>query len=187
MVHANHALLTMIKILAIPGSLRWNSSSNLILNHIVSSAPEGMLFEVYDGIGTLPHFNDPEEVPPVVIEFKQRIKKADAILICTPEYAFGIPGTLKNALDWTVSSGEFIDKPVGLITASSQGEKGHAALMLVLTAISANIVEDAALLISFVRSKLDLSGKIKDEVVANDVMNVVHRLASTARKKLNVH
>lgn len=182
LVHANHALLTMIKILAIPGSLRWNSSSNLILNHIVSSAPEGMLFEVYDGIGTLPHFNDPEEVPPVVIEFKQRIKKADAVLICTPEYAFGIPGSLKNALDWTVSSGEFLNKHVGLITASSQGEKSHAALLLVLTAISANIGEDASLLISFVRSKLDSSGKIKDEVVANDVRNVIQSLASAARK-----
>src|SRR5687768_18549429 len=102
MDHANLPPLAMTKILAIPGSLRANASSNLILKAIISFVPKDSSIEVYDSVGTLPHFNDPGQVPPEVTAFKEKIRKADAVLICTPEYAFGIPGSLKNALDWTV-------------------------------------------------------------------------------------
>jgi hypothetical protein len=78
---------------------------------------------------------------------------------CLPQH---VPGSLKNALDWTVVSGEFINKPVALITASSQSEKGHAALLLILTAISARIVEKSSFVISFIRAKLDEKGAFKD-------------------------
>lgn len=176
----------MIKILAIPGSLRGNSSSNLILKEVISLAPAGVLIETYEGVGALPHFNDPAEGPDIVIEFRQKIKDADAILICTPEYAFGIPGSLKNALDWTVSSGDFVDKPVGLITASSQGEKGHAAMLLVLTAISCKVIDEACLLISFVRAKLDTSGKIREKQLVEDLKKAIQNLALAAQKKLNI-
>jgi len=159
----------MTKILAIPGSLRDNSSSNLILKAIISMAPPELEIEIFNGVGDLPHFNDPQEVPEAVIQFRKKVKQTDAILICTPEYAFGVPGSLKNALDWTVGSGEFVDKPVSLITASSQGEKGHAALLLILTAISANVIDDASLLISFVRSKLDSEGNIKDPLLSENL------------------
>ena len=161
--------MSTIKILAIPGSLRANSSSNQILKAIIGFAPANVSIEVYDGVGMLPHFNDPVEAPESVVEFRNKVRQADAVLICTPEYAFGIPGSLKNALDWTVSSSEFVDKPVGLITASSQGEKGHAALILVLTAISSKLIHDATLLISFVRAKLDANGNIKDTALADQL------------------
>ena len=174
---------TMIKILAIPGSLRPNSSSNKILSAVIAMAPAEVSIEQFDGVGNLPHFNDSDEVDPHVEEFRTKIKAADAVLICTPEYAFGVPGSLKNALDWTVASGEFIDKPVGLITASSQGEKGHAALLLILTAISSTVVSDATLLISFVRSKLDPEGKIKDPAVSNDLNRVLHALVQSVETK----
>lgn len=104
-------------------------------------------------------------------------------MICTPEYAFGVPGSLKNAIDWIVASGEFIDKPVGLITASSQGEKGHAALLLILTAVSAMIVEKATLLISFVRAKLDGQGKVKDPQVSKDLNRVLLALVQSVETK----
>lgn len=173
----------MINIVAIPGSLRASSSSNAILKAIASLVPPGVVFEIYQGVGTLPHFNDPEEVAETVVAFRNMIKKADAVLICTPEYAFGVPGSLKNALDWTVSSGEFIDKPVGLVTASSQGEKGHAALLLTLTAISSRIINEATLLISFVRSKLDDKGNVKDPHVKNELNNVLQSLIRSVAGK----
>lgn len=166
----------MINILALPGSLRSNSSSNLILNAIVAMAPKDINITVFHGIGNLPHFNDASEVSLTVTEFKDQIKKADAVLICTPEYAFGVPGSLKNAIDLTVSSGEFVNKPVGLVTASSQGEKGHAAMLLILTAISSKIIDEATLLIPFVKSVLDVDGKIKDDAISaklNDVINTL--------------
>lgn len=171
----------MFKILAIPGSLRVNSSSNAILQALASMIPSDVVFEIYDGVGTLPHFNDSEEVFSSVIDFRKRIKEADAIMICTPEYAFGVPGSLKNALDWTVGSGEFIDKPVSLITASSQGEKGHAALLLILTAISSKIIEDATLLISFVRSKLDANRNIKDPALLLDLQKVLEAIIQRSK------
>jgi chromate reductase, NAD(P)H dehydrogenase (quinone) len=174
----------MIKILAIPGSLRANASSNAILNEIASMVPSEVYFEIYQGVGTLPHFNDQEEVSESVIDFRNKIKTADAILICTPEYAFGVPGSLKNALDWTVSSGEFINKPVGLVTASSQGEKGHAALLLILTAISSRIINEATLLISFVRSKIDRMGDVKDPGVKDDLNKVLQSLIQNIEVKI---
>jgi chromate reductase, NAD(P)H dehydrogenase (quinone) len=180
---ANLVRRTMIKILAIPGSLRANSSSNKILSAVISMAPTDVSIGLFDGVGNLPHFNDSDEVNPRVEEFRTKIKTADAVLICTPEYAFGVPGSLKNALDWTVASGEFIDKPVGLITASSQGEKGHAALLLILTAISSTVVSGATLLISFVRSKLDQEGRIKDPQVSNDLSRVLHALVQSVETK----
>lgn len=165
----------MTRILAIPGSLRSTSSSNFILSAIIGMAPNGVAIEAYNGVGALPHFNDPEKTPEPVLSFRERIKAANAVLICTPEYAFGVPGSLKNALDWTVSSGEFIGKPVGLITASSQGEKGHAALLLTLQAISAKVIPAGCLIISFVRSKLDAEGRIKDPAVS---LNLEHALTA---------
>ena len=166
----------MTKILAIPGSLRSASSSNLILSAVMGMAPTGVAIEKYDGVGTLPHFNDPEQAPEPVLFFREKITAADAVLICTPEYAFGVPGSLKNALDWTVSSREFIDKPVALITASSQGERGHAALLLTLQAISAKVIPASCLIISFVRSKLDAHGHIKDPVLSLNLKGVLNAL-----------
>jgi chromate reductase, NAD(P)H dehydrogenase (quinone) len=164
-----------IKILALPGSLRADSSSNVVLKIIADHLAENISFEVFDGVASLPHFNDPKEIPHVVADFKARIRNADGVLICTPEYAFGVPGSLKNALDWTVSSGEFVEKPVGLITASSSGEKAHAALLNILTAISAKIPDGGELLIPFIRAKLN-GESFKDESDLQRVMSVVMAL-----------
>jgi NAD(P)H-dependent FMN reductase len=169
-------------ILAIPGSLREHSSSNLILKAIVAMSPAEVHIEVYSGLGALPHFNDAADAPESIRDLRMKIRNADAVLIVTPEYAFGVPGSLKNALDWTVASGEFIDKPVGLITASSQGEHGHAALLLILKAISAKIIPDATRLISFVRARLDSSGSIKDSSLSADLLEAITALRRAAQQ-----
>jgi NAD(P)H-dependent FMN reductase len=127
----------------------------------------------YKGTGQLPHFDDKADVTGDVIAFRKLIFDADGILICTPEYAFGIPGTLKNALDWTVGSGEFDKKPVALITASSIGEKGHAAMINVLTAINGRMSEATNLLISFIRSKIGADGEVSDEKTISYISNLV--------------
>jgi chromate reductase len=156
-------------ILAIQGSLRPQSSSHHILQAVLKAMPTEVTVVVYDNIGKLPHFDDQPEPPLSVVEFRKQIRESDGVIICTPEYAFGIPGSLKNALDWTVGSGEFVDKPVALITASSQGERGHAAMRLVLQAISARVEEQHQLLISAVRSQLHPEGTIKDENTAQQL------------------
>ena len=143
-----------IKILAISGSLRANSSNHKLLNKIALMIPAGIDFTVYNDLGNLPHFND-EENYEIVNKWRHMIKDADGILICTPEYAFGVPGSLKNALDWTVSSGDFYNKPVALITASSAGDKAHTSLMQTLTALTAITTQESTLLIPFIRSKFN--------------------------------
>src|SRR6478752_4823175 len=128
-LHNKFILLTMlnnkIKILGISGSLRANSSATSVLKQAASLLPANTVFQLYDGLGQLPHFDDSFEIPAEVIQFRQLIFEADGVLICTPEYAFGVPGSLKNALDWTVGTMEMNSKPTALITASTGGERGH--------------------------------------------------------------
>ena len=170
-----------IKILAIPGSLRKDSSNHKVINEIASIIPEDVELIIYDDLGKLPHF-DGEENYPIVDEWRRQLQEADGILICTPEYAFGVPGTLKNALDWTVSSGDLYDKPLALITASSSGEKGHAALLHILTALSAKMTDDTKKLIPFIRSKFDEKGELNAEtlaVVETVFKNLVHLIETS--------
>jgi NAD(P)H-dependent FMN reductase len=155
----------MKHVIAIPGSTRARSThKNLI--RTISGMAEGLFsVELFDGIDTLPHFNpdlDTEDPPSAVAHFRRQLREADGVLICTPEYAMGVPGTLKNALDWTVSSAEFYRKPTALITASSQGYKGHAALMETLTIIGCAMTEGTGLIIPFIKTKVGQDGGITD-------------------------
>jgi chromate reductase, NAD(P)H dehydrogenase (quinone) len=156
-------------ILIIPGSLRTDSSSYKVINEIIGRLNTATTCTVYDKTRILPHFNDDSQIPEVVSEFRLRIMAADLVIICTPEYAFGVPGTLKNALDWTVGSGEFLDKPVALITASSVGERGHESLQHILGALSARLTPESTLLISAIRSRFGENGKLKDENVRQSI------------------
>ena len=167
--------LPMKTILAICGSTRQNSI-NLELLHIISDLfKENIFIKIFTQIADLPHFNpdlDTENPPPNVTEFRDLLRNSDAILICTPEYAMGVPGTLKNALDWTVSSMDFSHKPTGLITASTSGEKGHSALLEVLEVIEADVDEHTQLLISVPRMKIK-EGFITDVKTHEAVINLM--------------
>ncbi|WP_295652698.1 NAD(P)H-dependent oxidoreductase [uncultured Mucilaginibacter sp.] len=168
-----------INIIAISGSLRPNSSNSTIINIIAGMAPSEVNIVTYGGLADLPHFNpelDNESPSASVTDFRAQLKSADAVLICTPEYAFGVPGSLKNALDWTVSSSEFVDKPTALITASSQGQHAHASLLLTLGAISAKVSPGATLLIPFIRSKINRDGTITDGGVLISLKKVLDNL-----------
>jgi NAD(P)H-dependent FMN reductase len=164
-----------MKILAIVGSLRATSSNHIVTKYVSNLIPAGVEFAVYDGLAGLPHFDDSNEISTAVESLRRQIKEADVVFICTPEYAFGIPGSLKNALDWTVGSGEFVDKPVALVTASSVGNSAHAALLLTLSAISAKMIEGGTLLIPFIRAKIK-EGEIADAETKEALQKVVTSL-----------
>ena len=153
-------------IFAISGSLRSGSSNHAILRFLADRVSSDINYTIYDNLPTVPPFDpdsDQYPLPKAVTEFRSLIAWADAVIICTPEYAFGVPGQLKNALDWLVSSGSMVDKPVALITASSVGTNAHSALGLILRALSANITDEISLLIPFIRAKMDTEGRIIDE------------------------
>lgn len=175
--------MTKISILAISGSLRSNSSSNLIMKAMIALASKDIAVTICKDIGNLPHFDDSDPAPAAVIKFRSQLKEAHGVLICTPEYAFGVPGSLKNALDWTVSSGDFVDKPVALVTASSGGEHAHASLQLTLKAISSKIAEGGTLLISFVRAKIDREGHITDPTLTNALQEVMNAFITTIKSE----
>ncbi|PWT74125.1 MAG: hypothetical protein C5B59_11770 [Bacteroidetes bacterium] len=100
------------KIVCIAGSIRKDSSSYALAKSIPQLVQNPMDFILFEDLARLPHFDGEEPAPEIISRFRSEIHSADGVIICSPEYAFGIPGSLKNALDWTVSSGEFYQKPV---------------------------------------------------------------------------
>ena len=172
-----------INILAISGSLRPNSSNNAVIQTAATLVAGKAGFIIYEGLGSLPHFNDSKDPPQEVVTFRKLLAQADGVFICSPEYAFGVPGVLKNALDWTVSTGEFVSKPVALITAATGGQNAHASLLLTLSALSARVLSDCTLLISFIRSKIDEEGNVKDIETRRAINNIMDTFINDIRNK----
>jgi len=172
-------------IVAISGSLRANSSNNAVINAAAELVYGEVDFIIYEGLGSLPPFDDSKQPANEVTEFRNLLRLADGILICSPEYAFGVPGILKNALDWTVSTGEFVSKPVAVITAATGGDKAHASLLLTLSALSARVTEQGTLLIPFVRSKLNENGEVKDPATKQSIKQVMEALVNTINSQTN--
>ena len=173
--------IPVIKLLAISGSLRANSSNNAIIKAVTAMVPAGVQYSIYPDLAQIPPFDDSQETPLPVVNFRQQLQTAEGIFICTPEYAFGVSGVLKNALDWTVSSGELVNKPLALITAATGGERAHAALLLTFTALSSDIPPGGELVIPYVRSKLGADGSISDPVTAQQLQDVVNALVALCR------
>ena len=172
-------------ILGISGSLRAESSTTALLRALAALAPTTMEVSLYEGLADLPHFSpdlDVEPAHPAVAQLRTALHAADGVVICTPEYAYGVPGSLKNALDWVVSSGEFAGKPVGVLSASpfsSGGDRAHASLMLTLTAEAARIVEGATLTVPFVRQKLDIGDGRTDAALEQALRGALAALAES--------
>lgn len=160
-----------IHILGISGSLRADSTNTIILKTLGSLLPSDTTFEIFEGLDEIAHFSPglPDTEP--VARLKAAIAKADAVVICTPEYAFGVPGTLKNALDWTVGTGDLNDKPVSAISASplnSGGNNALASLLLTLTALGTKKTDAAALSIPNVKAKIT-EGRVTDAHTLNEL------------------
>lgn len=163
-------------ILAISGSTRLHSTNLNVIHAFIELTSDIFNVEVFVGISELPHFNpdlDNETVSNHVSGFRELIRNADGVLICTPEYAMGVPGTLKNAIDWTVSSSEFNKKPTALITASTMGQKGHDSLLETLKIIDATISKETQLLISLAKTKITSNNKIINEETFHEMQHLI--------------
>ncbi|GHO50391.1 NADPH-dependent FMN reductase [Ktedonospora formicarum] len=170
-----------MRILAISGSLRISSTNTSLVRAATTLAPENMHIMIYTELGTLPPFSpelDGDDAPASVKELRAQIQSSDGVLICTPEYAYGMPGSLKNALDWTVSSGDLHGKPLVAISASpGGGERALASLLLTLQALNAKVAEGGTLSIFNARAKVDAHGNVADEATVKDLKAILEALA----------
>ncbi|WP_019866947.1 NADPH-dependent FMN reductase [Methylovulum miyakonense] len=142
--------------LAISGSLRAASLNSLLLRAIANIAPAGTDVVLYQGLGQLPPFNPDIEdpLPGPVAHLKNQIIAADAVIIASPEYAHGVTGVLKNALDWMVGNESFVNKPVALLNTSARAVHAYAALREIIGMMSAHIIDEASLTIPLFGSGL---------------------------------
>ncbi len=135
---------------------------------------------IFDGLENLPHFNpDTVEIAETVLCFKQQLLAADGVIICTPEYAHGVPGSLKNAIDWTVGTGEFSGKPTVLITASTDGQFAHTALLETLRVIEAGNVQQLNLLVQFIKTKVNAQHQIIHQPTLTAIQQLLHGFMQT--------
>lgn len=167
------------KIFALCGSTRKNSANLQLLKAIAWLSSDHLEIEIYDQLASLPHFNPDidNETPPVAIAaLREKIKAADGVLICTPEYVFSLPGSLKNLIEWMVSTTVFSHKPTAIVTASGLGEKAHESLQLIMKTIEAKMTEQTQLHISGVRTKVNTDGKITDEFTLIKIKELIDSL-----------
>lgn len=155
-------------ILAIIGSASENSSNERLIEYISGLTKEHWNITVFNDLKSLPPF-DPalsiENTPRIILHFRNQVNEADGILICTPEYVFSIPSGLKNAIEWSVATTVFSDKPTGLITASADGKKGHEELQLIMKTLMARFTPASTLLIPGIKGKINSEGHIADEAL----------------------
>ena len=175
-----------INLLAISGSLKSTSSNTSILRALSKFKTESVDIILFEGLDQLPHFNpENEKGTKAVSIFKEQLKKADGVIISTPEYAFGVPGTLKNALDWTVSSGELNEKPVIAISASplyEGGSKAMTSLLLTLGALGTKMTEKSHLSIPNINKKINASAEILDPQLKEDLETILNHLIEEIHK-----
>ena len=156
-----------MKILTISGSLRAQSSNTELLRAAQLVADPSWTFDHYDGLAALPHFNPDHDFegatpPEPVRDLRARIAAADALLISSPEYAHGVPGSLKNALDWLVSDAAMIEKPIALLNASARSAFAHPQLAETLRTMSTALVDAAGVVVPLDGRRLDAAGIAAD-------------------------
>jgi NAD(P)H-dependent FMN reductase len=171
----------MLEILAISGSLSRTSSNTALLRAASRIVRGHIAIEVYERMAELPLFNvdlDIEPAPGAVKDFRARLSRSDGVLISSPEYAHGISGVLKNALDWTVSSGEFYEKPVAVFNASPRATLAQASLTEILKTMGSKIAEEACIAVPLLGKHLDTDGIVADAAIANSVRVAVVALTN---------
>lgn len=173
-----------MKIVAISGSLRTGSSNTAALRAAARLAPAGVAIVPFEGIAGLPFFNpdlDRDNVPAPVDAMRRLIGSADGVLISSPEYARGVAGVLKNALDWLVGSHEFPDKPIALINTSPRATHALAALTLTLETMSARIAKEACVTLPLLGVACDEHGIVANPALAEPLRLAMDRFAMFVR------
>ena len=176
-----------IKILGIAGSVRAASYNRGALRAAHKLMPAGATLEVFELAG-IPIYNQDEErnPPQKVIELKNRIRAADAILFVTPEYNYGLPGVLKNAIDWAsrpYGDNAWNGKPAAIMSAAMSmggGIRAQYQLRQSFVFLNMEAVVQPEVAINNVGERFDEQGNLKDEtskkLIRQLLQNLVHKV-----------
>src|SRR5690242_13450999 len=183
-----------IRILGIAGSLRRKSYNRAALKAAQQLAPEDAVLDIFDIEGIPPFSEDDERQPPAtVVEFKKRIREADAILFVTPEYNYSIPGVLKNAIDWAsrpYGDSAWSGKPAAIMGASP-GRLGTARaqydLRQVLVFLNVLAINQPEVMISNAAAEFDGDGNLTNETTKKLIRQLLVHLTGWTRdlQKIN--
>ena len=168
-------------VLGLCGSLRAASWNRMMLRAASRLAPAGMVLEIYPNLGAIPLFNPDLEAadPPSVAELRRKIIDADALAIASPEYAHGVSGVIKNALDWMVGNESFVLKRVAVFNASPRASHARAALQETLRTMSAVVVDAASVELPLLGSGLDEDGLVAHPEFAPTLRAALEALAAS--------
>lgn len=175
-----------ISCIAVSGSLRRASSNTLLLESAASLAPGGVVIHVDRSIGELPHFNpdlDPLESS-VVRTWIDSVREAHGFIVSTPEYAHGLPGSLKNGLDWLVGSDAFVNKPFMLLNATSRSTHAQESLIDILTTMSGVHIKEASTTIPLLGKSPDECKRLIREQYAGQIQGALGVFQNTVRHQL---
>lgn len=177
-----------MKLIAISGSLRAASHNTAVLQAAQRLAPRGVGVELFEGIGQLPFFNSDLEtghLPEEVARFRGVIGAADGLLISSPEYARGVSGVMKNALDWLVGCQNFPGKPVALINTSPRATHALAALTITLETMSAYLVQDASITLPLLGTANDADSIAGNPELAGSLRDALERFVGAIEAQSN--
>lgn len=168
----------MIRIFAVSGSLRTVSTNSALVRWYSDLAPPECEVDVYDRLSELPHFNpDIEDCGNrAVRDLVARVRDSDAFIVSTPEYAHGMPGSLKNCLDWLVGTDAFIEKPFALLTACPRSIHAPASLIEVLNTMSGIHVPDADVTVDLKRNPDKTEEMTSDPEATNRLVDAMSTL-----------
>jgi chromate reductase len=182
------SFLPVTKILAISGSLRARSTNTTVLLAAARLAPADVQIDLYTELGNLPLFNpdlDGKE-PEAVRNFQAALAAADGILICSPEYAHGVSGAMKNALDWLVSDVNLVGKSVALINASPRATYAQEALLETLRTMSWKVVSEASRTVPVSRPGLSVDDILGDEILRAELDRAIREFVIALPRSVRI-
>ncbi|SFR37909.1 NAD(P)H-dependent FMN reductase [Marinobacter gudaonensis] len=163
--------MDIVRLLALSGSLRKVSYNTAALKALQALAPGHVRIEIGE-IGGLPLFNPDreDESIPALRALESSLRQADGLIVASPEYAHGISGPMKNALDWLVGGMEFPHKPIMLVNTSPRASHAQAALKEVLTTMSGDVIDDAYTSVPLLGSGLGTQSIVEDPAIAGALL-----------------
>jgi chromate reductase, NAD(P)H dehydrogenase (quinone) len=175
-----------LRILAISGSLRRASTNTAVLEALARLAPEDVKVLVYGDLAKLPSFNPDDDIedepkPEPVETLRALVDASDALVMAAPEYAHGLPGALKNALDWLVASETFAGKPTALINTSPRAFHAQASLREILSTMAARLIPEAFASISLTGKAITADDILADKVCARRLAESLEALIAATR------